>query len=67
MKSKSGWWNLAKEKAKKDKDIALKRTDNEGLKKRSVANKDAFNSVVIEHGDSELPNQYEAPLSKTAQ
>lgn len=64
--SKSGWWSLAK-KADLEQDISQKRNDNVRLKKRTVVNKAAFDSVVIEHGDGELPNQYEAPLSKTAQ
>lgn len=50
-----------------DKDISLKRTDNERLKNRTVANKGAFDSVIVDNEDGELPNQYEAPMSKTAQ
>jgi hypothetical protein len=48
-------------------DISVKRTDNERLKNRAVANKGAFESVVVDNEDGELPNQYEAPMSKTAQ
>jgi len=66
-RSGTSWWNMVKKAKPQDTDFSLKRTNNEGLKNRSIINKGAFESNVVDDEDGELPKQFEAPMARTGQ